>query len=155
MNWVKTVSNKFYNHSVPHGSYLRPFSMIGMGIGCFAMIISLSVLNGFENLVINKLRSFGGDITISGELNIDELLGLKGVKSVYPFLERNVVIYKQDEHRIVTLKSVEIDNIHNSYGWNLKGLLPKKGEKKPRAARPNPNWRASINSILNKHFQWG
>ena len=128
MNWVKTVSNKFYNHSVPHGSYLRPFSMIGMGIGCFAMIISLSVLNGFENLVINKLRSFGGDITISGELNIDELLGLQSVKSVYPFMERNVVIFKEDEHRIVTLKSVEKNNIHFSYGWKLKGSVPNEGE---------------------------
>ena len=30
--------------------------------------------------------------------------------------------------------------------------LQKKSEKKLQAIGPNPNWRTSINSILNKHF---
>ena len=41
-------------------------SIIGMMVGTFAMIISLAVMNGFEERVINKLIGFEGDIRITG-----------------------------------------------------------------------------------------
>jgi lipoprotein-releasing system permease protein len=43
-------------------------SMGGMGIGAFALIVVLSVYNGFENLVLNLQNSFYPDI----EINISE-----------------------------------------------------------------------------------
>ena len=56
MNWEKFISNRFYDSSKNQGWYSGLFSMIGMGVGCFAMIISLSVMNGFETLVHGKLK---------------------------------------------------------------------------------------------------
>ena len=35
-----------------------------MGVGCFAIIISISVINGFENIVHQKLKGFEGDIRL-------------------------------------------------------------------------------------------
>ena len=40
-------------------------SIIGMIIGAFSIIISLSIMNGFEKRVINKLIGFEGDLRIT------------------------------------------------------------------------------------------
>ena len=40
-------------------------SIIGMIIGTFAILISLSVMNGFEERVIKKLIGFQGDLRIT------------------------------------------------------------------------------------------
>ena len=51
MNFVNVISKRFYKHSKVYGKYLGILSMLGMGVGCFAIIISISVMNGFENIV--------------------------------------------------------------------------------------------------------
>ena len=40
-------------------------AIIGMAIGCFALIISIAVLNGFELQVTDKIIGFEGDLRIS------------------------------------------------------------------------------------------
>ena len=69
MNWEKFISNRFYDSSKNQGWYSGLFSMIGMGVGCFAMIISLSVMKGFETLVHGKLKGF-----VSGARNWDSAI---------------------------------------------------------------------------------
>ena len=44
-------------------------SIIGMIIGTFAILISLSVMNGFEERVIKKLIGFEGDMRIASNSN--------------------------------------------------------------------------------------
>ena len=58
MNWKNLIANRLYYSSNKLGYDTSIFSMIGMGVGCFAMIIALSVLNGFESIVHNRLRGF-------------------------------------------------------------------------------------------------
>ncbi|HCI16154.1 MAG TPA: ABC transporter permease, partial [Candidatus Marinimicrobia bacterium] len=41
-------------------------AIIGLAVGCMAMILSISVLNGFESRVVNRIIGFEGDIRISG-----------------------------------------------------------------------------------------
>ena len=41
-------------------------AIVGMAVGCIALIISISVLNGFEKKVTEKIRGFEGDIRIVG-----------------------------------------------------------------------------------------
>ena len=62
--------------------------MIGMGVGCFAMLVSISVMNGFEALVHEKLKGIEGEIRIIGTTNEKDLSDIKGVKSIMPFMER-------------------------------------------------------------------
>ena len=70
MNWKKVIIDRFYYSSNKLGFDTSVFSMIGMGVGCFAMIIALSVMNGFESIVNNRLRGFEGDLNVP-----DALLG--------------------------------------------------------------------------------
>ena len=68
-------------------------SIIGLTVGSMAMIISISILNGFESRVINKIIGFEGDIRVTNSSDWKELesftLSLKNVKNTISFQERN------------------------------------------------------------------
>ncbi|SVB59751.1 uncharacterized protein METZ01_LOCUS212605, partial [marine metagenome] len=65
--------------------------MAGMGVGCFALVISLAVLNGFEGQVREKLRGFDGDLRLTGtelDATIPLLENQPEIQSVMPFKTR-------------------------------------------------------------------
>ena len=62
MNWKKVIVNRFYYSANKLGFDTSIYSMIGMGVGCFAMIIALSVMNGFESIVYERIRGYDRDL---------------------------------------------------------------------------------------------
>ena len=128
MNWEKFISNRFYDSSKNQGRYSGIFSMIGMGVGCFAMIISLSVMNGFETLVHGKLKGFEGDLRIVGHMSETSILGLNGIETAMPFMERRGVIESNDVQKVVSLKAVDEKMMESFYNLPLRGVTPKSGQ---------------------------
>ena len=128
MNWEKFISNRFYDSSRNQGWYSGLFSMIGMGVGCFAMIISLSVMNGFETLVHGKLKGFEGDLRIVGHMSETPVLGLNGIETAMPFMERQGVIESNDVQKVVSLKAVDEKTMESFYNLPLRGVTPKSGQ---------------------------
>ena len=128
MNWEKFISNRFYDSSKNQGWYSGIFSMIGMGVGCFAMIISLSVMNGFETLVHGKLKGFEGDLRIVGHMSETPVLGLNGIEAVMPYMERRGVIESNDVQKVVSLKAVDEKTMESFYNLPLRGVTPKSGQ---------------------------
>jgi len=128
MNWEKFISNRFYNSSKNQGWYSGLFSMIGMGVGCFAMIISLSVMNGFETLVHGKLKGFEGDLRVVGDISETPVLGLNGIEAAMPFMERRGVIESNDVQKVVSLKAVDEKTMESFYNLPLRGVTPKSGQ---------------------------
>ena len=128
MNWEKFISNRFYDSSKNQGWYSGLFSMIGMGVGCFAMIISLSVMNGFETLVHGKLKGFEGDLRIVGHMSETPVLGLNGIETAMPFMERQGVIESNDVQKVVSLKAVDEKTMESFYNLPLRGVTPKSGQ---------------------------
>ena len=128
MNWEKFISNRFYDSSKNQGWYSGLFSMIGMGVGCFAMIISLSVMNGFETLVHGKLKGFEGDLRIVGHMSETSILGLNGIETAMPFMERRGVIESNDVQKVVSLKAVDEKMMESFYNLPLRGVTPKSGQ---------------------------
>ena len=53
------------------GKYTGWVAVIGIAIGCFALIVSIAVLNGFESIVTEKIIGIEGEIRIQGN-NISE-----------------------------------------------------------------------------------
>ena len=99
-------------------------AIIGLAIGCIAMILSVSVLNGFESRVINRIIGFEGDIRISDmtnwEENIDKIRSIENVKEVLEFQERKGLIIGRDEvQRMVLFKAVDTKLITSFYDLNL------------------------------------
>jgi len=128
MNWEKFISNRFYDSSKNQGWYSGLFSMIGMGVGCFAMIISLSVMNGFETLVHGKLKGFEGDLRIVGHMSETPVLGLNGIEAAMPYMERRGVIESNDVKKVVSLKAVDEKTMESFYNLPLRGATPKSGQ---------------------------
>ena len=106
MMWEWIVSRRFHKSKIKSANFLGVVSMLGMGIGCFAIIISVSVMNGFESHVHNKLRGFDGDIRVY-DANIFEKLQMnKAISYIMPFMERKAVLENGNTKRVVSLKAV-------------------------------------------------
>jgi lipoprotein-releasing system permease protein len=101
-------------------------AIVGMAIGCFALIISIAVLNGFELQVAEKIIGFEGDLRVSrinSELVQDVSKYLKNDENIYqiePFMERKgIVLTKNNDVRMVSFKAVSFDNIIEFYNLGL------------------------------------
>ena len=128
MNWEKIISNRFYKHSKIHGGYLSLLSMLGMGVGCFAIIIAISVMNGFENIVHTKLKGFEGDIRIFDNTNNGLWQNLDGIETIMPFMERKAVFESDDNIKVVSIKAIDEKRMASFYDFSLRGSLPSSGE---------------------------
>lgn len=91
-------------------------SMGGMGIGAFALIVVLSVYNGFENLVLNLQNSFYPDIEITAvegktfELTDtlqEKINAIDGIELVSYSLQENAYLRYQENSVIATVKGVD------------------------------------------------
>ena len=128
MNWERIVSNRIYNASKKQKWYFGLFSMIGMGVGSFSMIVSLSIMNGFEAHVSKQIRQFDGDIRILGNYNEDDILEIEGVKSKRAFVQRRGVIESSDKQRMVILKAIEQKSMNLFFDFPIRGNIPSSGE---------------------------
>ena len=91
-------------------------SMVGMGVGAFALIVVLSTFNGFESLAISLYNTFYTDITITavkGKTFTDDV-GLRNkitqspdVAALSRTLEENAYIKYIDKDYICTVKGVD------------------------------------------------
>jgi lipoprotein-releasing system permease protein len=91
-------------------------SMLGMGVGAFALIVVLSVFNGFEGLVLSLYSSFYPDLemrAVAGKTFGDDsllsskILHLKGIASLSRTLEENAYLEYGDEAQLGTIKGVD------------------------------------------------
>ena len=128
MKFVNVISKRLYNRSKVYGKYLGILSMLGMGVGCFAIIISISVMNGFENIVHQKLKGFEGDIRVFQNIYDPKWEKIDGVKKIIPFMERKVVLHANDVTRVVSMKAVDEEIMPEFYEIFLKGRFPRAGE---------------------------
>lgn len=90
-------------------------STLGIFVSAAALIIILSVFNGFESIVIQAYHPFTPDLKVSPvkgkSLAIDstvllQLRTLPGVENVVPVLEDKALLSYEDKQCIVTLKGV-------------------------------------------------
>ena len=128
MKFVNVISKRLYNRSKVYGKYLGILSMLGMGVGCFAIIISISVMNGFENIVHQKLKGFEGDIRVFQNIYDPKWEKIDGVKKIIPFMERKIVLQANDVTRVVSMKAVDEEIMPEFYEIFLKGRFPRAGE---------------------------
>ena len=106
-------------------------SIIVMIIGTFAILISLSVMNGFEERVIAKLIGFEGDIRITSNSNtnlegiFNQIRSHSSIDKALLYKERiGMILAKDDSKRIVTFKSIDIENLDSFYNIDFinKGI---------------------------------
>ena len=128
MIWKFFFINKLYYSSNNLGYNTNIFSMIGMGVGSFAMVIALSVLNGFESIVYDRLRGFESDLKITG-MNLDYNLisEIPEIRMVMPFMERKAIIKSKKNKFIVEVKAVNDSLMDGFYKIPHEGRFPSDG----------------------------
>lgn len=91
-------------------------SMLGMGVGAFALIVVLSVFNGFEGLVLSLYNSFYPDLEIraaTGKTFIEDpkisqqIVSAEDVLAVARSLEENAYFQYNDQTQLGTIKGVD------------------------------------------------
>lgn len=97
---------------------ISAISVTGVAVGTMALIIIMSVFNGFESLVIQLFNTFNPDIEIRAaqgktfdidELRVDEIKKIPGVFYYTETIEENALLKYKDKQFIATIKGVNSD----------------------------------------------
>ena len=102
-------------------------AIIGIAVGTMAMVLSVSVLNGFESRIVDKVIGFEGDIKLRGDFkyedSLEQLSNLNGVDQIVPYMDRvGLMIANDNSTRMIKFKSIDLSKIENFYDINI-GVL--------------------------------
>lgn len=112
-------------HKLSFITIISFLSTLGITIGVAALIIVLSVFNGFGSLVKSFLMNFDPHLRIELISKFDEnhlmkvkelLLDRKEVLAYAPFVNGKVLALRQNLTEIINLKGVEADKANEIYG---------------------------------------
>ncbi|MCB9247077.1 MAG: ABC transporter permease [Ignavibacteriales bacterium] len=105
-------------HRLNFISVISIISTIGVTIGVAALIIVLSVFNGFGSLVTKMLINFDPHVRITSLTNNPDdlieiekyLAGSSDVKSFAPYAEGKVILMKKKSIEILNIKGIELND---------------------------------------------
>jgi len=94
---------------------ISTISVFGVTVGTMALVIVLSVFNGFDSVVKSLFNTFDPDIKITAAEgktfiieDLNEKIGaIPGVEAVSQVLEENVLLLYGDKQHIATIKGVD------------------------------------------------
>ena len=126
MNFESFIAKRYLlsKHKINFITIISVISIVGITIGVAALIVVLSVFNGFGSLVTNYLMNLDPDIRITaisneGEKNIksieDILKNQNEIKTFAPFVEGKVLAYNKGITQVVNLKGIEEKAVHSVY----------------------------------------
>lgn len=132
MNFERFIAKRYLvsKHKINFITIISFISIGGITIGVAALIVVLSVFNGFSSLVVDYLMNLEPDIRITaisneGEKNISNLNQYlneqKEIKSFSPYIEGKVLAYSKGITQVVNVKGIHEESINNVYliGENL------------------------------------
>lgn len=97
---------------------ISAISVVGVGVGTMALIVVLSVFNGFEELVKSLYNTFDPDFKIvlaegksfdPQQVSREKIEAIPGVISYTEVVEENVLLKHKSEQSIVSMKGVSDD----------------------------------------------
>ena len=118
-------------------SWSAVMAMLGVAVGCFAVLAAIAVLNGFTNELEERVSGFESDLRIAN-ISLDENLQAKiksaavsipEVEDASFYLERKGIIIRDDNRQLVTLKAVESDKLGSVYRPFMESELDRPMEK--------------------------
>ncbi|MCP4725526.1 MAG: FtsX-like permease family protein [bacterium] len=134
MSFERFISNRYLRSKKRTGfiSFTTFFSfiVIFLGVGCISII--LSVMNGFESIVLDRFLALDSHVRIisKGENNItdhdgigERLAGIPGVKAYSPYIQEKVMIQSSRYKKVVNLKGVDLRTIDNVSEFRQKIIL--------------------------------
>jgi lipoprotein-releasing system permease protein len=96
------------------------FSLIGIAIGVAALIVVMSIMNGFRIELTNKIVGLNSDIIVSGyngksfsEYNkiIDQIKLLPNVEKIYPVVTGQALVSYNNESLGILVKALNVEDL--------------------------------------------
>src|SRR5258706_11168668 len=120
MNLALFISRKyFFSRKSPRAvNIISLISVIAVTLGTSALIIVLSVFNGFETLVKSLYNSFDPDIKITSAegktfssdiISTEKLKRIQGISFIVPTIEEHALIRYHDKQYLAMIKGVTQD----------------------------------------------
>ena len=117
MNFPFYIARRYLVSKKSHNiiNIISGISVVGVAIGAMALIIVLSVFNGFDRLVVSLFSSFNPSIQVTashgktfdlGSFPVDKLRKIPGVIHIAEVIEEDALMKYKDNQSIVTLKGV-------------------------------------------------
>ncbi len=91
-------------------------SMVGVALGTAALIIVLSVFNGFESVVVSLFSVFDPDVRITvvegksfhnHQIDADKIRAIPGIIKYTEVVEENALLYYKKQQFLATIKGVD------------------------------------------------
>ena len=110
----------FNRHKIGYISFISIVSTIGLAVGVAALIITISILNGFENVIKEKLigfdahirlRLFNGQTFKSSDEIADQLFEIPEIRDIVPYVHSTVMIRNKVETDGVILEGLTEEDI--------------------------------------------
>ena len=103
-------------------------AVIGIAVGTMAMVLSVSVLNGFESKIVDRIIGFEGDIKLRGNFNnYEDIRHIEEINSIYEYVaykERVGLILTNDKStRMIKFKSIDLKKIEKFYDLNIGSIV--------------------------------
>ena len=125
MNFPFYIAKRYLFSKKSHNiiNIISGISVAGVTVGTLALIVVLSVFNGFEELVKSLFNTFNPDLIITvkkgktfnaSNLPYEEIKNLPGVVSFSEVVEENALLKYKTEQYIVTLKGVSNEFLINN-----------------------------------------
>ena len=92
-------------------SFINRFSVAGIALGLTALIIVLSVMNGFEAQLKQRILGIVPHIEINAPVDESFVMGLPNVVASMPFREAEAVVQSRSDLRGVQLHGVQADSM--------------------------------------------
>ncbi len=132
MTFESFISKRYLisKHKINFITIISLISVGGITIGVAALIVVLSVFNGFGSLVTSFLINFDPEIRVELtspegfklENKTDEIIaGVPGIKDFAPYVNGKVLAYRGGLTQVVNLKGIEVNKGNAIY--NIKGSM--------------------------------
>jgi lipoprotein-releasing system permease protein len=125
MNLSLFIAKRYLISKKSHNAInvITAISIVGVTVGTTALIVVLSVFNGFENLVMSLYNSFDPDIEITAKYGktfepsdylYQQLTSVEGIKALSPVVEENALLKYNNRQYIATIKGVNSDYLQQT-----------------------------------------
>lgn len=113
----------FNPHKIGYISFISIISTVGLAVGVAALILTISILNGFENVIKEKLIGFDAHIrlrlfngqTFQSSTEIEQQLSaIPEIRDIVPYIHSTVMIRAKAETDGVILEGLNQSDIHKT-----------------------------------------
>ena len=136
MNAEYFIAKRLYFSQQADKNVVKPaikVALMGIAIGTAVMIITVCVVLGFKQQIVNQIVGFGGHIQVVNfdnnstyeskpifftESQLTDLRAIEHVQEVMPFITKPCMLKTDHDFQAVIIKGIDLSQAQQSHKWN-------------------------------------